>query len=119
MYSQKVLDKVNNLNYNYINEPFNVIGQSGSLDDSEVIKIYLQLENNIVKSARFRVMGNVFTIFAAEILCFLLEGQNVITFDTSILEQALLPLPPNREMSIIKVLEAYFDALQNFGDSSK
>lgn len=115
MYSQKVFDNFEECNYSYNpNDSYNTLGTSGNLDDGEIVKIYLQIEGDIVKLARFRAMGNIMTIAAAEELCKQLENNNVVIFETEIVEKNLSPIPDYREHCVVRVLEAYFDALQNF-----
>jgi nitrogen fixation NifU-like protein len=115
MYSQKIIDSFEHcLHYFVDGDLANVTGTSGRLEDGEVVRLYLYIENDIVKSARFRAMGNVMTIAAAEELCKELENKSVITFDTGVVIKNLSPIPDYREHCIIKALEAYYDALQNF-----
>lgn len=118
-YSDKVIDHYRN--------PRNVgkianadaVGLAGSLACGDQLKIYLKIENNIVKDAKFQTFGCGSAVASSSILTEMIIGKTVdevkkIT-NKDIADQ-LDGLPPEKMHCSVMGYEALEDALKNWDD---
>ena len=77
MYSKKVLS--------FFEEPSNVgiikradgTGEAGNVEIGQVVKLYVKVENEIIKDAKFKAYGGVMTIASASALTNLIKDMSI------------------------------------------
>jgi nitrogen fixation protein NifU and related proteins len=117
MYSEKVLEIFENPTHSGMLKGSNGIGLCKSADGSEIFKIYVKVENDIVVGAKFKTFGCVGAIASSEIACKLIEGQNlddVTNISYKDIVDVLGGLPAGKEECPIMVEKAVKEAVKNY-----
>ncbi len=117
MYSEKVLEIFKNPTHSGILKGSNGIGICKSADGSEIFKIYVKVENDVVVVAKFKTFGCVGAIVSSEIACRLIERQNlddVTNISHKDIVNALGELPAGKEECSIMAEKAIKEAVKNY-----
>lgn len=77
MYSEKVLDHFKNPRNQGILEDADAVGQEGNPVCGDIMKIYLKVENNIIKDIKFETLGCAAAIAVSSDLTELVKGKTL------------------------------------------
>ena len=117
MYSEKVLGIFENPTHSGILKGSNGIGICKSSDTSEIFKIYIKVENDIVVATKFKTFGCVGAITSSESACRLIENQSlddVANISHKDIVKSLGGLPEGKEQCAIMAEKAVKEAVKNY-----
>lgn len=99
MYSEKVIDHFYNpRNVGEIKNPDGV-GQAGNEKCGDIMKIYLKIENEIIKDAKFKTLGCGAAIATSSMATELIKGKNIneaLKITNKVVMEALDGLPESK-----------------------
>lgn len=117
MYSERVLGIFENPTHSGMLKGSNGVGICKSDDGSEIFKIYIKVENDIVLAAKFKTLGCVGAIVSSEMACRHIEGQNlddVANISHRDILESLGELPLGKEECTIMAEKAVKEAVKNY-----
>ena len=116
-YSDKVKDHFKNpRNVGSIENP-DAIGEAGALSCGDKLKLYLKIENNVIKDAKFQTFGCGSAVAASSILTEMLIGKTLDEakkITNKQIADELDGLPPEKMHCSVMGREALEDALKNY-----
>ncbi|MFC1728448.1 iron-sulfur cluster assembly scaffold protein [Nanoarchaeota archaeon] len=77
MYSEKVMEHFQNPKYVGEIEDADGIGEVGNIKCGDVMKLFIKVEDGIIKDIKFKTFGCVAAIAASDALCELAKGKSV------------------------------------------
>ncbi len=117
MYSKKVIDRFRNpKNTGEIKNP-DAVGEVGNMKCGDVMKIYLKIQDNIIKDIKFQTYGCMAAIASSDILCELAKDKTLdqalnIKFEE--ITQGLGNLPPIKVHCSVLGTHALKKAIENY-----
>jgi len=116
-YSEETIDRFQDPEYSGEIEDADAVGKAGNPSCGDVLKVFLKIEDNVIKKARFKTYGCIAAIASSDELCEMLEGKTVeearkITGKD--ISQELGELPPVKYHCSVLGTEALKDALDNY-----
>ncbi len=122
MYSKKVLDHFKNPRNQGKLEDANAVAQKGNPVCGDVMKIYLKIENGIIKDAKFETLGCAAAIAVSSLLTEYIKGMTLeeakkVTKDDIIREAD--GLPPAKVHCSMLGIDAALTALKNYEEREK
>lgn len=117
MYSEKVINHFKNPHNQGVIEDADAIGQDGNPICGDVMKIYLKIDNDIIKDAKFETLGCAAAIAVSSSLTDLIIGKTLnealkITKDSIVADLGGLP-KPKIHCSMLGV-DALHKAIENY-----
>jgi len=121
MYTQKVLDHFKNPHNQGALADANAVGQEGNPVCGDVMKIYLKIENNIIKDVKFETLGCAAAIAVSSDLTDMVKGKTLdealaITKDDVVKD--LGGLPPVKVHCSMLGVDALQKAIENYKNKS-
>lgn len=117
MYSEKVMDHFTNpRNVGEISDA-NGIGEVGNPKCGDIMKIYLKIEDDIVKDVKFKTFGCGSAIASSSMATELIKGKNVEdawTLTNKAVAEALDGLPPVKMHCSVLAEEAIHKAINDY-----
>ena len=117
MYNEKVLKIFENPTHSGMLKGANGIGISKSEDGSEIFKIYIKVENDMVVDAKFKTFGCVGAIVSSEVACTLIKGQN-LDYVSNLPQEEILnslgQLPQGKEECATMAIKTIKEAVKNY-----
>lgn len=117
MYSEKVMDHFSNpRNVGEIAEA-NGIGEVGNAKCGDIMKIYLQIEDNIIKDVKFKTFGCGAAIATSSIATEMIKGKTVeeaLELTNKAVIEALDGLPPAKIHCSVLAEEAVKAAIEDY-----
>jgi nitrogen fixation NifU-like protein len=117
MYSEKVMDHFSNpRNVGEIAEADGV-GEVGNAKCGDIMKIYLQIENNIIKDVKFKTFGCGAAIATSSIATEMIKGKTVeeaLELTNKAVIEALDGLPPAKIHCSVLAEEAVKAAIEDY-----
>lgn len=97
MYNTKIMEIFSNPKNVGALKGASACGESKNLENGEIIKIYIQLENNVIKNAKFKAFGNALLIACGSIVTEMIKGKTLedlsnISANNILLELGDIPL---------------------------
>jgi nitrogen fixation NifU-like protein len=117
MYTQKVLDHFKNPHNQGVIEDADAVGQEGNPVCGDVMKIYLKIENNIIKDVKFETLGCAAAVAVSSDLTDMVKGKTLeealkVTKDDIVNDLGGLP-PVKLHCSMLGV-DALHKAIENY-----
>ena len=116
-YSEKVKDHFKNPRNVGEIENADAVGEAGALSCGDKLKLYLKIENNIIKDAKFQTFGCGSAVAASSILTEMVMGKTIEEakkITNKQIADELDGLPPEKMHCSVMGREALEDALKNF-----
>ena len=116
-YSEKVMDHfMHPRNVGEI-EDANAVGQVGNAKCGDIMKIYMDIEDNIIKDVKFKTFGCGAAIATSSMATELVKGKTVeeaLTLTNSAVMEALEGLPPEKIHCSVLAEEAIHSAIEDY-----
>jgi len=121
-YSEKVMDHfMNPRNVGEI-EDANAVGQVGNAKCGDIMKIYMDIEDNIIKDVKFKTFGCGAAIATSSMATELVKGKTVeeaLALTNSAVMEALEGLPPEKIHCSVLAEEAIHSAIEDYKNRQK
>ena len=120
MYSEKVMDHFRNpRNVGEIPDA-NGIGEVGNPQCGDIMKMYIKVEDNIIKDVKFKTFGCGSAIASSSMATELIKGKTIDeawNLTNKAVAEALDGLPPVKEHCSVLAEEAIHKAINNYRES--
>ena len=117
MYSEKVMDHFSNpRNVGEIPNA-NAIGQVGNAKCGDIMKIYMQIDDNVIQDVKFKTFGCGAAIATSSMATEMVKGKTVdeaLTLTNRAVMEALDGLPPEKAHCSVLAEEAIQAAIQSY-----
>ena len=117
MYSEKVMDHfINPRNVGEL-ENANAIGEVGNLKCGDIMKIYMRIEDDIIKDVTFKTFGCGAAVATSSMATEMVKGKTVkeaLALTNKAVTEALDGLPPQKIHCSVLAEEAIKSALANY-----
>ena len=117
MYSEKVMDHfANPRNVGEI-EDANAVGQVGNAKCGDIMKIYMDIEDNIIKDVKFKTFGCGAAIATSSMATEMVKGKTVeeaLELTNKAVMEALDGLPPEKVHCSVLAEEAIHSAIEDY-----
>ena len=120
LYSEKVMDHFRNPRNVGVIEDANGIGEVGNAKCGDIMKMYLKIEDDIVKDVKFETFGCGSAIASSSMATELIKGKPVseaLTLTNKAVAEALDGLPAHKLHCSVLAEEAIKKALQDYYES--
>ena len=77
MYTKKVMKHFLNPKFHKKIKKFNGIGQVGNTNCGDIMKVYINVEKDIIKDIYFETLGCVAAIASSDVMCELAKGKTI------------------------------------------
>ena len=119
LYSEKVMDHFRNPRNVGVLEDANGIGEVGNAKCGDIMKMYLKIEDDIVKDVKFETFGCGSAIASSSMATELIKGKPVSEarkLTNQAVAEALDGLPPQKIHCSVLAEEAVKEAIANYYD---
>ena len=117
MYTEKVMDEFRNPRNVGEIEDANGIGEVGNAKCGDIMKIYLKVEDNIIKDVKFKTFGCASAIASSSMATELIKGKNLEDawqLTNKAVAEALEGLPPVKMHCSVLAEEAIHKAINEY-----
>ena len=122
MYSEKVMEHFENpRNVGEIQEA-NGVGQVGNPTCGDIMKIYLTVEDNIIKDIKFKTFGCGAAVATSSMVTELAKGKTLeeaLELSNAAVAEALGGLPPKKMHCSNLAADALHEAIKNYQEKHK
>ncbi|MBQ6896216.1 MAG: Fe-S cluster assembly scaffold protein NifU [Oscillospiraceae bacterium] len=121
LYSEKVMDHFRNPRNVGIIEDADGVGEVGNAKCGDIMKIYLKIENDIIKDVKFETFGCGSAIASSSMATELIKGRSIndaMTLTNKAVAEALDGLPPVKMHCSVLAEEAIKMALKDYYDKN-
>ncbi len=119
MYSEKVMDHFTNPRNVGTIEDANAVGQVGNAKCGDIMKIYMKIEDDIIKDVKFKTFGCGAAVATSSMATELVKGKTIdeaLGLTNKAVMEALDGLPPVKVHCSVLAEEAIAAAIQNYYD---
>ena len=120
LYSEKVMDHFRNPRNVGVIEDADGVGEVGNAKCGDIMKIYLKIEDDIIKDVKFETFGCGSAIASSSMATALIKGKPVseaLTLTNKAVAEALDGLPAHKLHCSVLAEEAIKKALQDYYES--
>jgi nitrogen fixation protein NifU and related proteins len=117
MYSEKVMEHFANPHNVGELKDANAIGEVGNPQCGDIMRMYLRIEDDVIKDASFKTFGCCAAIASSSVATEMIKGMSVedaLKFKNSDVVEALDGLPPVKIHCSVLAEEAIKNAIDNF-----
>jgi len=117
MYSEKVIDHFSNPHNVGEMEGANAVGEVGNARCGDIMRMYLKIEDDVIKDASFKTFGCCAAIASSSVTTDLIKGMTVdeaLKFKNAAVVDALDGLPPAKIHCSVLAEEAIKQAIDNY-----
>ncbi len=117
MYSEKVMDHFSNPRNVGELENANAVGQVGNARCGDIMKIYLQIEDDIIKDVKFKTFGCGAAVATSSMATEMVKGKSVaeaLELTNKAVMEALDGLPPAKVHCSVLAEEAIKAAIEDY-----
>ncbi|MBO6305727.1 MAG: Fe-S cluster assembly scaffold protein NifU [Selenomonadaceae bacterium] len=119
LYSEKLMDHFRNPRNMGSIEDANGIGEVGNAKCGDIMKIYLKIENDVVKDVKFETFGCGSAIASSSMATEMIKGKplsEVKKLTNKAVAEALDGMPPHKMHCSVLAEEAVLSALKDYGE---
>ena len=117
MYSEKVMDHFANPHNVGELEGANAVGEVGNARCGDIMRMYLKIEDDVIKDASFKTFGCCAAIASSSVTTDLIKGMTIdeaLSFKNAEVVEALDGLPPAKIHCSVLAEEAIKKAIDNY-----
>ncbi len=117
MYSEKVMDHFANPRNMGSIENANAVGQGGNPKCGDIMKIYMDIEDNVIKDVKFKTFGCGAAIATSSMATEMVKGKSVdeaLKLSNKAVMEALDGLPPEKIHCSVLAEEAIQSAIEDY-----
>ena len=117
MYSEKVMDHFANPHNVGELEDANAVGEVGNARCGDIMRMYLKIEDDVIKDATFKTFGCCAAIASSSVTTDLIKGMTIdeaLNFKNASVVDALDGLPPAKIHCSVLAEEAIKKAIDNY-----
>ena len=117
MYSEKVIEHFSNPHNVGELEGANAIGEVGNARCGDIMRMYLKIEDDVIKDASFKTFGCCAAIASSSVTTDLIKGMTIdaaLKFKNATVVEALEGLPPTKVHCSVLAEEAIKQAIDNY-----
>lgn len=117
MYSEKVMDHFQNPRNVGAIKDANAVGEVGNAKCGDIMKIYMDIEDNIIKDVKFKTFGCGAAIATSSMATEMVKGKTIeeaLALTNKAVMEALDGLPPEKVHCSVLAEEAIRDAIMNY-----
>lgn len=117
MYSEKVIEHFSNPHNVGELEGANAIGEVGNARCGDIMRMYLKIEDDVIKDASFKTFGCCAAIASSSVTTDLIKGMTIdeaLQFKNATVVDALEGLPPAKVHCSVLAEEAIKQAIDNY-----
>jgi len=121
MYSEKVMEHFTNPHNVGILEDYNAVGEVGNAHCGDIMRMYLKIEDNIIKDASFKTFGCCAAIASSSVATDMIKGMTVdeaLKLKNEDVVKALDGLPPVKIHCSVLAEEAIKKAIENYREGA-
>jgi len=121
MYSEKVMEHFTNPHNVGVLEDYNAVGEVGNTHCGDVMRMYLKIEDDIIKDASFKTFGCCAAIASSSVATDMIKGMKVdeaLKLRNEDVVEALDGLPPVKIHCSVLAEEAIKKAIENFREGA-
>ena len=117
MYSEKVMDHFANPRNVGELEDANAVGEVGNAKCGDIMKIYMKIEDNIIKEVKFKTFGCGAAVATSSMATEMVKGKTIddaLKLTNKAVMEALDGLPPAKVHCSVLAEEAVKEAINNY-----
>lgn len=118
MYSEKISERFQSLKNAGMVTNADAVGQVGAVGTGDLVKVYLRIVNGVITDAKFKTLGNVYTLVASDVLCDLLKKRSIenalLIKSEDILKELDYGIPENKLKIVDLVQSVIADAIEDY-----
>lgn len=117
MYNEKIMNEFYNAERYDVIKGASGVGKITSDIGSEIIKIYIKVENEKIVEAKFQTYGGVVAVAASSVAVRLLEGMSINQakrFNSNLLLEVLGEVPEHKMYVLTLVVQAVLTAIESY-----
>jgi len=117
MYSKKVMNRFLHPKFHKKIKKFNGVGQVGNPLCGDIMKIYINVKDNIIKDIAVETMGCVAAIASSDILCGLVKGKKLdyaLNITSKDVVKEMGKIPPVKIHCSVLASKALKKAIKNY-----
>ena len=117
MYSEKVMDHFSNPRNVGEIENANAVGQVGNAKCGDIMKIYMDIEDDVIKDVKFKTFGCGAAIATSSMATEMVKGKSVkeaLELTNKAVMEALDGLPPEKVHCSVLAVEAIHSAIDDY-----
>lgn len=122
MYSQKTIKYFRSPEFaGEMNEP-DAVGQAGNLKCGDIMKVFLKIEDGVIKDISFLTYGCIAAIASSEAMCKLIKGKKIedaLEITSQDIVNELGELPPVKIHCSVLGREALGKAIEDYKEKNK
>lgn len=122
MYSEKVMEHFKSPHNMGELKDANAVGEVGNAQCGDIMRMYLKIEDNVVKDAAFKTFGCCAAIASSSVATDMIKGKSVeeaLNIKNSDVVEALDGLPPVKIHCSVLAEEAIHKAIENYKEGVK
>ncbi len=120
MYSEKVMDHFTNPRNVGEIEDANGVGEVGNAQCGDIMRIYLKVEDDIIKDVKFKTFGCGAAVATSSMVTEMVKGKTIeeaLQITNQAVAEALDGLPPVKMHCSNLAADALHEAIKNYRDS--
>lgn len=121
MYSEKVMEHFTSPHNVGVLEDYNAVGEVGNAHCGDIMRMYLKIEDDVIKDASFKTFGCCAAIASSSVATDMIKGMKVdeaLKLRNEDVVEALDGLPPVKIHCSVLAEEAIKKAIENFREGA-
>ena len=122
MYTKKVMKHFLAPKFHKKIKKFNGVGQVGNMNCGDIMKVYINVEKDIIKDIYFETLGCVAAIASSDVMCELAKGKTIkqaSKIKAKDIVKKLGQLPVIKFHCSVLGMQALQDAIKDYKENSK